>query len=402
MRSSSVSRQTPRPERLLKLSVMACLLTAFLAPALAAKDSTNASTEPPVETSKQGSSGISGKKLDKYDVSRIGQRDIAHGFNLYSLKREHELGQSLAASFDRMMKVVKDPVVTEYINRLAQKIVGNSDAVVPFTVKVVDSGSIPRAYGLPGGFLYVDSALIVSADDEAELVTVMAHEIAHVAARHATRALSRQQMSRFVNSVAFMTGPIGAGVADAGGIAGPLSVKKFSRDAEYEADLLGIEYAYEAGYDPQSLMNALEKLHAIEVERSEDLAKVPGYHTVAKIPFYKKIGRTFANYPLTEERIQRLESEIPAYLPNRKEYILDTQEFQEVKARLLDSEIPTLRHHPGGDDDNKGPVLRRASSSDDLPDNPDQTAEAPVPSRIATPRADGLPNALVSRKAALR
>jgi beta-barrel assembly-enhancing protease len=396
MQCSSVSRQTPQPERVFTILAVACMLPGLLASAFAAKELPTAPAQPSVEAAKDTSPESDPKKLDKYDVKRIGQRDIGHGFNLYSLKREHELGQSLAASFDHMMKVVKDPVVTEYVNRLAQKIIGNSDAIVPFTIKVIDSGDIPRAYGLPGGFLYVDSALIVSADDEAELATVIAHEIAHVAARHATRALSRKQVSRMVNSVAFMTGPIGAGVADAGGIAGPLSVKKFSRDAEYEADLLGIEYAYTAGYDPQALMNALEKLHAIEVQRSEEMAKIPGYHTASKIPFHKMIARSFANYPLTEERIQRLQSEITAYLPNRKEYILDTQEFQEVKDRLLASQIPTLRHHPGGEEDSKGPVLRRASSSDGLPENPDDSSDAPAPSRIASStRADGISQTLL-------
>jgi predicted Zn-dependent protease len=392
MRRSSVSRQTPQPERAFALLALACILPGLLAPKVAAKDSPGVSTQPAVEAT---TPEIGGKKLDKYDVTRIGQRDIGHGFNLYSLKREHELGQNLAASFDRMMKAVRDPVVNEYINRLAQKLIGNSDAVVPFTIKVVDSGEIPRAYGLPGGFLYVDSALIVSADDEAELATVMAHEIAHVAARHATRALSRKQMSRIVNSVAFMAGPIGAGVADAGGIAGPLSVKKFSRESEYEADLLGIEYAYAAGYDPQAMMDALEKLHAVEVRRSEELAKVPGYHTVSKIPFQKRIARSFADYPLTEDRIQRLEEEITTYLPNRSSYILDTDEFQEVKGRLLAARAPTLRHHPG-DEENKGPVLRRAADADGLPDSAEGTQETQTSSRIASSRQRSVSNTLVT------
>jgi predicted Zn-dependent protease len=397
MRRSWVSRQTPPSEHVFTLLAIACLLQVILASPLAAKNSSNAHEEPAVESVKAYTPTARAKKLDKYDVERIGQRDIGHGFNLYSLKREHELGQNLAASFDRMMKPVEDTVVNEYINRLAQKLIGNSDAVVPFTIRVIDSGDIPRAYGLPGGFLYVDSALIVSADDEAELATVMAHEIAHVAARHATRALSRKEVSRVVNSVAFMTGPIGAGVADAGGIAGPLSAKKFSRDSEYEADLLGIEYAYAAGYDPQAMMDALEKLHAIEVRKSEEIAKIPGYHTAMKIPFHSKIARSFANYPLTEERIQRLESEITTYLPDRSNYILDTDEFQEVKARLLAEQVPTLHHHPAGADDSKGPVLRRASSSDDLPANPDDPAEKPAPSRVASSRkANGISNTLVS------
>ena len=300
------------------------------------------------------------KKLDKYAIDHIGQRGIGHGFNLYSLKREHELGENIAASLDRTTKIITDPVVNDYVNRLAQKIIRYSDAEIPFTVKVMDSGDIPRAYGLPGGFLYVDSALILSADGEAELATVLAHEIAHVAARHATRALSRREVCHIVDSVAYIAGPAGAGFADVGGLAGPLSVKKFARDSEYEADLLGIEYAYAAGYDPQALLDALEKLHVIEVKRKADLAKIPGYRLATHIPFHSKIANGFANYPLTEERIERLQSEIVTFLPTRKDYIVDTNEFEEVKSHLLASQAPVLRHH-SGDEDNKGPVLRRSS-----------------------------------------
>src|SRR5579862_1150829 len=347
------------------------LLIAVLAP-FALNAGTTPSASAPAETETNNAAvakeGKDPKKPEKYDIDHIGQRGIGRGFNLYSVKREHELGQSLAASFDRTMRVIHDPVVIDYVNSLAQKIVRYSDADIPFTVKVIDSGDIPRAYGLPGGFLYVDSALILSAETEAELAGVMAHEIAHVAARHATRALSRKRVCDVVGSMAMLAGPVGMGAADFGGLAGPLSVKKFSRDAEYEADLLGIEYAYAAGYDPQALLDALEKLHAIEVQRNEELAKIPGYHLASHVPFHKGIARSFANYPLTEERIDRLQSEISTFLPDRTDYILDTNEFQEIKAHLLASQTPVLRHHNANEKDSEGPVLRR--TQDDNVDAP--------------------------------
>ena len=300
------------------------------------------------------------KMIAKYDVSRIGHRGIGHGFNIYSLKREHELGLSLAAAFDRDSKIVHDAVLNDYVNRLAQKIVRNSDAEIPFTVRLIDSSDIPRAYGLPGGFLYVDSALIFAADSEAELAGIMAHEIAHVAARHATRALTRKNLYNLTGTLSLLAGPVGVVLNDAGGVAGPLSVKKFSRDSEYEADLLGIEYAYSAGYDPEALLSALEKLHAMEANRSAGFAQIPGYHFASKLPFHHAIARGFSNYPLTEERIRRLQSEITTFLPDRNEYVVDTDEFQEVKAHLLALQGPLqLRRH--GDDGNpNAPVLRRA------------------------------------------
>ncbi len=345
------------------LMLSACVLGTLVAPSLALPAGSAAAPNAPSVESTRILPETDAKKLAKYDVTRIGQRDIGKGFNLYSLKSERELGQSIAAGLDRSTKLIKDLVVTDYINRLAQKLVANSDAEVPFTIKVIDGGNIPRAYGLPGGFLYVDSALIISADGEAELASVLAHEIAHVAARHATRALSRKRICNLVNVVGMMAGPAGVAAEDVGGIAGPLSLKKFARDSEYEADLLAIEYAYSAGYDPQSLMDALEKLHAMEAERSAALAKIPGYHLASFIPFHSKIARGFSDYPLVEERIQRLQSEIPSFLPNRKDYIIDTDEFEEVKARLVAYATPVLRHHGAGDD-NKGPVLRRTADSD--------------------------------------
>ena len=356
-------------------SAARCLTCAFaflLSPALSAAGPAPQPAEPTalpaVVEAPSKESPKDSKKPNKYDIDHIGQRGIGHGFNLYSVKREFELGRNIAAAFDRSTKIIHDDAVNAYVNRLAQKIVRYSDAEVPFTVKVIDSGDIPRAYGLPGGFLYVDSALILSADDEAELAAVMAHEIAHVAARHATRAMTRRDVCRIIDSVAYVAGPAGAGAADIGGLAGPLSVKKFSRDAEYEADLLAIEYAYAAGYDPQALLDALEKLHAIEEHKKSEMAKIPGYHLTTKLPFHSKIAKTLANYPLTEERIGRIQSEMAEFLPNRKDYILDTDEFQEVKARLLASQAPVLHHHANDDAGNNAPVLRRHPETDDVID----------------------------------
>lgn len=346
---------------------LTCALAFVLTPAVAMARPASQPADPPALPTVEAPNKETPKgKPQKYDIDHIGQRGIGRGFNLYSVKREFELGRNIAAGFDRSTKIIHDDAVNAYVNRLAQKIVRYSDAEIPFTVKVIDSGDIPRAYGLPGGFLYVDSALILSADDEAELAAVMAHEIAHVAARHATRAMTRRDVCRIIDSVAYIAGPAGAGAADIGGLAGPLSVKKFSRDAEYEADLLGIEYAYAAGYDPQALLNALEKLHAIEEHKKAEMAKIPGYHLGSKIPFHSKIAKSLANYPLTEERIGRLESEIAEFLPNRKDYILDTDEFQEVKARLLASQAPVLHHHANEDEGNNGPVLRRHPENDDV------------------------------------
>jgi beta-barrel assembly-enhancing protease len=355
------------------LCVLAVIFAALCANAQTANDDADehpgSTTQPKdaADTAAQQAPKKIAKYIAKYDVTRIGSRGIGHGFNLYSLQRERQLGESLAAAFDSSSKIVNDPVLNDYVNRLAQKLVRNSDAEVPFTVRLIDTSEIPRAYGLPGGFLYVDTALIFASESEAELVGVMAHEIAHVAARHATRALTRKNLCDLTGTLSMLAGPVGVFLEDAGGVAGPLSLKKFNRDAEYEADLLGIEYAYSAGYDPEALLSALEKLHALEVNRAAAFAQIPGYHLIMKVPFHQKIARGFASYPLTEERIRRLQSEIATFLPDRKEYIVDSNEFQEIKSRLLAMRgALQLRRH-GQDDDPRAPVLRRAPQEDTEP-----------------------------------
>ena len=300
-------------------------------------------------------------KPDKYDVNRIGQRSVGHGVNLYSLQKERALGESMAAQVDRGSKIVADPEVRDYIERLAQKIARYSDAEVPFTVKVIDSPD-RTVFALPGGFLYVYKGLIMDLDSEAELAALMAHEIAHVAARHATRFATRQYAWNLLSiPLTFFAGPASLGTRQIG----PLSLKKFSRHSELEADLLGIEYQYAAGYDPQVFVEALEKLHGKEVQMGARVAKaVP---VVAKVPFHTQIGHAFSSYPAIEDRIQKLQTEIPEFLPNRTDYIIDTSEFQEVKARLTWADRPILRRHRG-DEPSNGPVLRRHPSEE-----PEQT-----------------------------
>lgn len=366
------------PNRLVRVSLRsltqssACLtvlLVAFLSISAVAQTRTAESPEIRESSTAREHPVADSKKIAKYDVNRIGQRDIGRGVNIYSRKRERALGEKFAAVLDRSTRLVNDEVVNQYISRIGERIGRNSDADFPFTIRIVDSGDVPRAYGLPGGFLYVSRALILSADEEAELAGVMAHEIAHVAARHATRALTRKELFRVVGSAAMLAGAAGIFFEDAGGLVGPLSVNKFDRDAEYEADLLGVEYAYAAGYDPEAVVTALEKLHMLELGRNAALGKIPGYHAATKIPWHAKLAKGFATYPSTEERIHRLQQEIPAFLPDRKEYIVDTEEFEEVKARLLESNKPVLRHH-SGDQDGNGPVLRRTQEyqNDQQPD----------------------------------
>jgi predicted Zn-dependent protease len=287
--------------------------------------------------SSEGHAKLSAKarKIAKYDISRIGEREVGTGVNFYSLERERGLGRELAAEIETQSRLISDPVITDYVNRLGQSIVRNSDARVPFTIKVIDDDEV-NAFALPGGYFYVDTGLIMAAENESELAGVMAHEVAHVAARHATKSATRAQIWNMASlPLIFLGGPAGYAVREVVGLAVPMSFLKFSRDAEREADLLGIEYEYTAGYDPQSFVEFFEKLEARERQKPNFLAKA------------------FTTHPMNSDRIKRAQKAISTMLPARQTYIVDTSEFEEVKARLAQA---LNAHHPN---DRSGPVLKR-------------------------------------------
>jgi beta-barrel assembly-enhancing protease len=253
----------------------------------------------------------------KYDVTLIGHRNIGSGVNFYSIEREIAVGRDLARQVEESSRLVTDPEITGYVNRIGQNLVRNSDSRVPFTIKVLDNGEV-NAFALPGGFFYVDSGLILAADTEAELAAVMAHEIAHVAARHATRNMTKQQIWNMASiPLMFIGGPAAYAIAEVASIAVPLGFLKFSRDAEREADMLGLQYDYAAGYDPQAFVQFFEKLKMEEGKK------------------HSKIAKMFSTHPMNSERITAAQDEIRTYLPDRDSYIVDTSDFDAMKARLM-------------------------------------------------------------------
>ncbi len=279
------------------------------------------------------------------DVDAIGNRKMGgRGLgNWYSLETEIKMGKQYAMQVENSVKLVQDPVVTEYVNRIGQNLVRNSDAQVPFTIKVIDSDEI-NAFALPGGFFYVNSGLILAADEEAELAGVMAHEISHVCARHGTRQMTRAQWAQLGTiPLIFVGGGIGYGIYEAAGLGLPLTFMKFQRAFEAEADYLGLQYMYKTGYDPQAFISFFEKLQAKE-------KKKPG--TIAK---------AFASHPQTPDRIAASQKEIATILPARPQYIVTTSEFDDVKSRLATIEN---RHKVIEEKDGNKPSLRRTSTSD--------------------------------------
>jgi predicted Zn-dependent protease len=274
----------------------------------------------------------------KNDVDAIGNRKVG-GLDWYSIETDIKIGKSYAQQLEASMKMIQDPVVTEYVNRIGQNLVRNSDAKVPFTIKVVDADEV-NAMALPGGFFYVNSGLILAADDEAELAAVMAHEIAHVALRHGTRGQTRADIANIMTiPLIFVGGGIGYAARQAAGIGLPLTFLKFSRGFEAEADYFGLQYMYHAGYDPNAFVTIFEKLQALD-------KKKPG-----------ALSKAFSTHPQTPDRIQKSQEEIAKVLPARDQYIETTSEFNDVKARLASIEN---RHKVDDNNPNK-PTLRRTA-----------------------------------------
>ena len=279
----------------------------------------------------------------KYDVTLIGHRNIGTGLNFYSLEREIAVGQEFAKQVEDTSKLITDPAIIEYVNRIGQNLVRNSDSRVPFTIKVIDSGEI-NAFALPGGFFYVDSGLILAAESESELAAIMAHEIAHVAARHATKNMTKQQIWTMASiPLMFVGGPAGYAIAEVANIVVPMSFLKFSRDSEREADMLGLQYDYAAGYDPQAFVQFFERLKSQEKQK------------------HSKIAKMFATHPMTADRITAAQAEIQKYLPDRDSYVVDTSDFEAMKAHLIalqgnrrlaigkGGNLPVLRKHTDDD-----------------------------------------------------
>jgi predicted Zn-dependent protease len=307
-------------------------------------------------------------KDKKHDVDAIGDRRVAHR-SLISQEKEIAMGKQYATEIDHSAKLITDPVVTEFVNRLAQNVARNSDLTIPLTVKVLDDPTL-NAFALPGGFLYVNSGLILAADEEAQVAGVVAHEIAHVAARHWASQMTKATLLQYAMIPLIFTPmsyPVYLGAVNALNIGVPIAFLKFSRGAEAEADMLGLQYMYKAGYDPTAYVTFFSKI--INEDR-----RSPG-----------SVPTVFANHPPTPDRIIASEEEIKQILPRREQYLVSTSEFEDVKGRLQ-----TMLSNRRKNEKKEGPTLRKRESAD-------RTETGPPPESGGTDKDEDKPPVLRRR-----
>jgi predicted Zn-dependent protease len=297
--------------------------------------------------------------------------------NWVSLEKEIAMGQQIAAEFEQTARLVEDPVITEYVDRVGQNIVKHSDARVPFHIKVVDTDEV-NAFAFPGGYFYVNKGLVLAADNEAELAGVMAHEISHVTARHATQRMSKAQYLQLFSLPALFVGGYLAqmGIQNALGLGINLELMGITRESEREADQLGIQYLWNTGYDPNAFVSFFEKM------QDEEKSK-PG-----------RLAGWFRTHPSTDDRILAALNE-QRFLPEKDNYIVDTSEFDRVKARLLaiDNAQKAEDSSPGGPEQ-KRPTLKRRTEGGSEPGETggDEGGNAPKKSRPTLKRPSDPPD----------
>jgi beta-barrel assembly-enhancing protease len=318
------------------------------------------------------------------DIANIGNRNMGgkvYGVlpNWISLEREISMGAQVAQQFEQTARLVEDPVISEYVDRVGQNIVKHSDAKVPFHIKVVDTDEV-NAFAFPGGFFYVNKGLILAADNEAELAGVMAHEISHVTARHATQRMSKAQYLQLAAIPALFIGGYWTqmGIQNAMGLGLNLELLGVTRDSEKEADQLGIQYLWNSGYDPNAFVTFFEKLQ--EQEKSK-----PG-----------RLAGFFRTHPYTLDRIAASMDE-QRYLPEKDNYIINTSEFDRVKSRLqsIDNAQKSSESASAASDQKK-PTLKRRTNTDggsggSDPADPDSGDESPKKSRPTLKRPNEPP-----------
>jgi len=234
---------------------------------------------------------------------------------LISVNDEIALGRQAQQEVRRQVPELRDATINNYVENLGRRIAARADGPrYPYSFDVANKREI-NAFALPGGPIWVHRGAIDAAQNEAQLAGVLAHEIAHIANRHAASQITKGTFANVGLGVlgALLGGGNGAKIAQMGaGIAAQATMMKFSRDAEREADMKGLSYMRRAGYDPRGMVEFLQVLRARQ-------GRDPG-----------SVQTFFASHPAPTERVARLQQEANRLAGGRR----DSAQFQQVQSRL--------------------------------------------------------------------
>lgn len=183
---------------------------------------------------------------------------IKPGINSFTPQQDIELGQKLATETEQRVHLCDNPRLDAYLTKLGKRLLeqlNTGGVAYPWEFHCVDDETL-NAYALPGGFVFVNRGSIEAAGNEAELAGILAHEMSHVALRHGTNQLTKAQYAQLGTDIVGAAGAATAGISHyvSGGV-----LLKYTRTAEVQADVMGTQVLYDAGYDPRALAAFFEK-----------------------------------------------------------------------------------------------------------------------------------------------
>ena len=248
----------------------------------------------------------------------VKQRELKPGFTMFPVAQDIEMGKAAIKEIEPTITILDDPAMTAYIKRLGDSITSQiQNPPFPFVYKMVNDPQI-NAFCVPGGFVYVNTGILINAENEGQVVGVMGHEIGHAILRHSANQMSKGMLLQGLATAGAMVGEMKGGMAGmaaqiGSGLGAQLMSMKFSRNHEKDSDAFGARLMSKAGYNPLEMARFFEKME--QMSGGKQAGGVAGW---------------MASHPNPGSRIQLIEQEILA-MP-RANYNATTGDFARFKA----------------------------------------------------------------------